>query len=228
MNAIANRGIHPLLIAHRDNPAAILRRVSDADPLRLLVSGCIAGLPVGIDGTDYGMGGCLDELLSLRSIRPFTFCPETTALGVPRNMPDIHGGDGFDVLDGKARVLDELGNDLTDGMILGAEKMAEYARAERIELAVLTDMSAACGSQVISDGCRLVEDRKYRKGVGTATALLLRNGIPVVSQRDYRTLGLIRAHLDPAYVPAPSLIDHHQNTWYREYFGEQPSGQEAP
>ena len=34
------------------------------------------------------------------------------------------------------------------------------------------------GSQVISNGARGVEDRRYRAGVGVATALLLRNRIP--------------------------------------------------
>lgn len=31
--------------------------------------------------------------------------------------------------------------------------MLAYAKEARAELAILTDMGAACGSQVISDGC---------------------------------------------------------------------------
>ena len=34
-------------------------------------------------------------------------------------MPDLHGGDGFAVLDGDARILDEHRNDLTEGMLAG-------------------------------------------------------------------------------------------------------------
>ena len=74
-------------------------------------------------------------------------------------MPDIHGGDGVDVLAGRARVLDEHGSDLTEAMLAGARAMLAFARDNGAELAILTDMSAACGSQVISDGCRLVPDR---------------------------------------------------------------------
>jgi uncharacterized protein YbbK (DUF523 family) len=208
-----------MLLAHSPDALAAVRTPSSADPLRVLVSGCLAGLPCGVDGTDYGMGGALRELLSLPTVRAISFCPEDDGIGTPRTMPDIHGGDGNDVLEGRARVLDEHGRDLTEAMVRGARNMLAHAQARSAELAILTDMSAACGSQVISDGCRLVEHRRYQVGVGVATALLLRHGIPVVSQRDYRTLGRIRALLDPAFAPDPAAVDHHETTWYVSYFG---------
>lgn len=132
-------------------------------------------------------------------------------------MPDIHGGDGFAVLAGRARVLDEHGTDLSAKMIAGAEAMLAFALQARVELAILTDASAACGSQVISDGCRLVEVRRHQKGVGVATAMLLEAGIPVVSQRDFLTLARLRALLDPGFVPPPDLLDHHLHPWTREH-----------
>ena len=97
--------------------------------------------------------------------------------------------------------------------------MLDCAREHHVELAILTDMSASCGSQVISEGCRLVEDRRYQAGVGVATALLLRDGIPVVSQRDHRTLERLRALLDPGHRPDSAARDHHETAWYRAYFG---------
>jgi uncharacterized protein YbbK (DUF523 family) len=69
-------------------------------------------------------------------------------------MPDIHGGDGYDVLDGRARVVDEHGTDLTEKMLTGAQGMLACALENRVELAVLTDMSAACGSQGVSGSIR--------------------------------------------------------------------------
>jgi uncharacterized protein YbbK (DUF523 family) len=131
-------------------------------------------------------------------------------------MPDIHGGDGVDVMHGRARVFDEHGVDLTAKMLAGARAMLAFAQKEGAELAILTDMSAACGSQVISDGCRLVDERRYQKGVGVATALLLDAGIPVVSQRDFRTLALLRARLDPDYQPPADARDHHEHAWTLE------------
>ena len=202
-----------MLLAHHPELLERLRAPTAADPLRVLVSGCLAGRPCGVDGSDYGMGRSIPELLALPLLRAFPFCPEEHALGVPRAMPDIHGGDGFDVIAGRARVLDEHGADLTDAMLDGARAMLAFARASDVELAVLTDMSAACGTQVISDACRLVPERRYRWGVGVASATLLSAGVLVVSQRDFRTLAALRARLDPGYRAPPGLLDHHRHPW---------------
>jgi uncharacterized protein YbbK (DUF523 family) len=179
----------------------------------VLVSGCLYGWQCGVDGSDYGLPVTLAQLRTLPRFRALPFCPEQHALGTPRTMPDIHGGDGFDVMHGRAKVFDENGVDLSEKMLAGARAMLAFARSERAELAILTDMSAACGSQVISDGCRLVEKRRYQKGVGVATALLLEAGIPVVSQRDFHTLALLRARLEPGYEPPADARDHHDHAW---------------
>lgn len=212
--------MNDLRLPHSPATLTALRRPTVDDPLRVLLSGCMLGQGCGIDGTDYGMKDALGDLPTLPRVKIFSFCPEDFALGTPRRMPDIHGGDGFDVLDGKARVLDDLGADISEKMMIGGKAMLEFARQNAVELAILTDMSGACGSQVISDGCRLVPDRLYRKGVGVATATLLRGDIPCVSQRDKKTLGLIRALLDPAFSSDPAAIDHHETPWYREYFSK--------
>jgi uncharacterized protein YbbK (DUF523 family) len=206
-----------MLLAHHRAQIEALRQPTPADPWRVLVSGCLAGWKCGVSGDDYGLGAQLAELLSLPALRALPFCPEQHALGTPRTMPDIHGGDGFDVHAGRARVFDEHGVDLTAAMIEGARAMLAFARTERAELALLTDLSAASGSQVISDGCRLVEVRRYQKGVGVAAALLLDAGILVVSQRDFRTLALLRARLQPGYVPAEDARDHHEHPWTLEH-----------
>jgi uncharacterized protein YbbK (DUF523 family) len=209
-----------MLLAHQRAQVAALREPTIADPWRVLVSGCLAGWQCGVDGTDYGMGTTLAQLLALPTLRAVPFCPEQHALGTPRSMPDIHGGDGFDVLAGRAKVLDEHGVDLTAKMIEGARAMLEQAQRANVDLALLTDMSAACGSQVISDGCRLVPIRRYRKGVGVASAVLLDAGIAVVSQRDFHTLALLRARLEPGYVPATDGRDHHEHPWTLEHLPE--------
>jgi hypothetical protein len=119
-------------------------------------------------------------------------------------MPDLHGGDGLAVLDGTAKVLDEHRNDLT------------AALSEKIDFALLTDRSGACGSQVISIGCRLEEPVHYARGVGGAVALLIHRGFAVVSQRDPRTLGLLGAKLDPTLGPSPDVVDYHETPgWLR-------------
>jgi uncharacterized protein YbbK (DUF523 family) len=206
-------------LAHCPDALAGLRRPTAGAPLRVLVSGCLKGWACGVNGTDYGLGEALRDLLTLPALETFPFCPEDHALGTPRTMPDIHGGDGTAVLAGRARILDEHGADLTAPMLAGARAMQAFAREHRVELAILTDMSAACGTQVVSDGCRFDSPRRFTAGVGIATALLLEDGVPVVSQRDYRTLGRIRALVDPGYVPDPAARDHQETEWYRETFG---------
>jgi uncharacterized protein YbbK (DUF523 family) len=206
-----------MLVAHHRRLVNELREPSPAHPWRVLVSGCLAGWACGVDGSDYGLAAGLRDLFALPTLRALPFCPEQHALGTPRTMPDIHAGDGADVVAGRARVLDEHGADLTSKMLEGARAMLAFAQREGAELAILTDMSAACGSQVISLGCRLVPVRRYQKGVGVTTALLLERGIPVVSQRDFHTLALLRARLDPGYEPPPGARDHHEHPWTLEH-----------
>ena len=208
-----------MLLAHVHDGIANVRIPTADAPLRVLVSGCIGGWNCGVDGTDNGFGNRLAFFLANKLLNPTYFCPEDFAIGTPRTTPDIHGGDGFDVLKGDATVLDENNIDLTENMILGAEAMVAHAKKHRSELAILMDMSAACGSQVISDGCRFAEERRYRRGVGVAAAALIREGIAVISQRDYRALEEIKRLLDPNYITDDSAINHHETQWYREYFG---------
>lgn len=201
-----------MLLPHHPELLRTLRTPSAAAPWRVVVSGCLAGWQCGVDGSDYGLATPMHELLARPELDVLAFCPEQHGLGTPRTMPDIHGGDGFDVLAGRARVLDEHGVDLTAAMLDGARAMLERATAHRAELAILTDASAACGSQVISDGCRLVELRRHRKGVGVATAMLLQAGIAVVGQRDFATLAQLWARIDGRAVPE-DLRDHHDHPW---------------
>jgi uncharacterized protein YbbK (DUF523 family) len=141
------------------------------------------------------------------------------SLGVrhPRETPDIDGGNGFDVLDGRARVLSDSGEDWTEGMVRAAEAMLDVARINSVHLAVLTDISAACGSQVIYLGPRTLG--LHQAGQGVCTAMLIRHGFKVVSQRDYRTLGRVIQHLDPSFVVDQKARDHHESDWYVEQFG---------
>ncbi len=194
-----------------------LREFTAEEPLRLLVSGCLYGTACGYDGSTYGEHPAIRHLLGLPNVRAAAFCPEDYSFGTPRELCNITGGDGFDVLDGRARVLAESGKDWTEPMIRAAGAMLAAAQRENIHLAVLMDISAACGSQVIYDGNRALKN--YRRGPGVCAALLIRNGYPVMSQRDYRTLALLYGKLrEPAPGTLP-LLDHHETEWYRDYFG---------
>jgi uncharacterized protein YbbK (DUF523 family) len=196
-----------------------LRRPTPDQPLRVLVSACLMGILCGVDGSANGEYPSVLKLLAYDTVRIIRFCPEDYSFGTPREMCDIHGGTGFDVLDGKARVLSESGKDWTEGMLAAASKMLELAEKEQVELAVMMDISAACGSQVIYDGNRYAEDKVYQIGAGVCAALLQRNGFKLISQRDYASLELLYAKLDNNHAIAADAIDHDQTAWYQKYFG---------
>lgn len=195
-----------------------MRPPTSHDPLRILVSACLTGITCGYDGTANGEYPSVLKLLKYDNVRLIKFCPEEFSFGSPREMCDIHGGTGYDVLDGKARVLTDSGIDWTEGMIRASEKMLEIARQENVEIAIMMDTSAACGSQVIYDGNRFAENKKYQIGVGVSTAQLRRAGFTVISQRDYASLEKLYAAIDPAHVINPEAKDHHEIEWYRTYF----------
>ena len=194
------------------------REFSQAQPLRMLVSACLAGIPVGFDGSTYGTHKEIAEIIALSNVKAVTFCPEDFAFGTPRDICDIHGGDGHDVLAGRARVFSSPGEDWTDRMIEAAQKMLSIAQGNACEVAVLMDISAACGSQVIYAGAR--PTARYQAGQGVCAALLTESGIPVISQRDFKTLYHLKRKLLPGLPPRGDLRDHHESEWYRNYFGE--------
>jgi uncharacterized protein YbbK (DUF523 family) len=188
-------------------------------PMRVLVSACLSGAPCGVDGSSYGEYPVVQQFIRLQNVQPIPFCPEDFSFGTPREMCNIYGGDGFNVLDGRARVKTDSGEDWTEGMVRAARQMLEVARANSIHLAILMDVSAACGSQVIYDGPRHLQN--YQVGAGVCAALLLRNGYKVVSQRDYRTLERLLHKLDRNHRVDAAAVDHHETEWYREYFGRE-------
>jgi uncharacterized protein YbbK (DUF523 family) len=180
---------------------------------------------VGYDGSTYGAHPHIAQLLTLPNVRATVFCPENFSFGTPRALCDIQGGDGHDVLAGRARVLTADGNDWTSDMVRAAQEMLRIAKESDIQLAILMDISAACGSQVIYSGGR--PHAPYRIGRGVCAALLAENGIAVVSQRDFRTLSLIFAKVGSEFEFGASPKDHHETEWYVSYF-KHAAGRELP
>jgi uncharacterized protein YbbK (DUF523 family) len=171
-----------------------------------------------VDGTSNGEYPSVLRLLQYPNVRLLPFCPEDFSFGTPREMCDIHGGTGLDVLEGRAKVRTPSGEDWTEGMVRASERMLEIARQNEIELAVMMDVSAACGSQVIYDGNRYAVDKKYQIGMGVCAAQLHRAGFKVISQRDFAALELLYARIDPLHSVNVEAIDHDQTPWFQAYF----------
>lgn len=195
-----------------------LRIPTSYNPLRILMSSCLLGTLCGADGSSYGEYPQIKTLASYSNISITSFCPEDYSFGTPRAIPDIIGGNGADVLDGKAIVETETGKDITQGMLEAASKMLDIALKNNIELAILMDVSAACGSQVIYKGHRTSKESQYQIGMGVCAELLNRNGIKIISQRDFKSLEILFSKVDTNHQIDKKAIDHDESSWFKQYF----------
>jgi uncharacterized protein YbbK (DUF523 family) len=193
-------------------------RPTEENQLVVLMSACLGGVHCGVDGSTNGDHADLRSWLFRPEVRIVKFCPEDFAFGTPRMTPDLHGGNGFDVLDGTAKALAEDGTDWTEGLVKAAFAMRDLALKEKVDLALLMDISALCGNSVIYSGSRFAEDKQYQKGPGVAAAALIRAGIPVISQRDHRSLRLLRILLGDKMDEQGGALDHWEKEWYQGYF----------
>jgi uncharacterized protein YbbK (DUF523 family) len=146
-----------------------------------LCSACLLGINCKFDGQSkvYGRVLALTESEVLIPVCPELFGGQAT----PRPDAEIVGGTGEDVLNGKAKVLEKDGNDVTPQFIKGAEEVLKIAKIYGIKEAILKQRSPSCGSGEISDG---TFSHSHRKGDGVTATLLRRNGINVSSEEDLK------------------------------------------
>jgi len=149
---------------------------------KVMVSACLAGVRCVYDGSHKRR----EELALLaQQKKAVLFCPEQLAgFQVPHEPSEIRGGDGRDVLAGKARVAGHSGQDVTDAFLRGAQASLALARQHNIRRAVLKARSPSCGCGRIYDGSFT---RRLRDGDGVTTALLKQNGVEVVTDEEYLT-----------------------------------------
>ena len=100
---------------------------------------------------------------------------------MPRPPAEIVGGDGEDVLEGRARVITIDGQDVTEAYLRGAEVALAVARRLGIRKAILKSHSPSCGCRLIYDG---THSGRLVPGRGVTAALLRQEGIEVVSEEN--------------------------------------------
>lgn len=140
----------------------------------ILVSGCLAGHNCRYDGSSTPDPEICEMVKKYRAI---SVCPEEYGdLPVPRFPSEIIGGDGHDVLDGCAWVIDSRGNDVTSNYVEGAIKVLKLALSMDVKKVILKKFSPACGCNLIYDG---TFRNRLKHGSGVTTAILERNNILV-------------------------------------------------
>ncbi|NMO34524.1 DUF523 domain-containing protein [Streptomyces sp. GMY01] len=140
----------------------------------MLVSACLRGVPCRFDGRHKATPQSA-EAVAGRTVVPF--CPEVAGgLPTPRRPAELVGGDGQDVLDGTARVVDDTGRDVTAEFLAGARRALEAARRTGCTEALLMPRSPSCGRGEVYDGSFT---GALTRGDGVTAALLERHGIAV-------------------------------------------------
>ncbi|MFH8607150.1 DUF523 domain-containing protein [Streptomyces sp. NPDC018029] len=140
----------------------------------VLVSACLRGVPCRYDGRDKALPE-LDEAVAGRTV--VSFCPEAAGgLPTPRRPAELVGGDGHDVLDGTARVVEDTGRDVTAEFVDGARRALAAARHGGCTEALLMPRSPSCGRGTVYDGSFGGE---LVAGDGVTAALFERNGLKV-------------------------------------------------
>lgn len=137
----------------------------------VIVSACLLGLRTRHDGQD----AYCDEVVKLLDGRPFIpVCPEQLGgLSTPRPKAEIAYGNGADVIEGRSRVLDEHGKDVTDAFLKGAVEALKIARLAGAAEAFMKEKSPSCGVNHIKRKGATVD------GPGVASMMLKKEGLKV-------------------------------------------------
>jgi len=140
----------------------------------ILVSACLAGVKCNYKGQDAFHPKIVGELQSAEIV---CVCPEI--LGgepIPRPACNLVGGDGHDVIKGKAKVIGIDGKDHTETFIRGAQKTLAIALKHNVTKAYLKKRSPSCGKGKIYDA----KGEHLVNGNGILAALLMEHGIEVI------------------------------------------------
>ena len=144
--------------------------------MKVIVSACLLGVRCRYDGGDSRNETAMKQKETSELI---PVCPEEAGgLPTPRPPAEIVGGDGEDVLNGKAKVMTVAGRDVTDAYLKGAHHALQVAQAHGATQVILKVRSPSCGCGDIYDG---TFSGTLTSGDGVTTALLKRHGITVTS-----------------------------------------------
>jgi uncharacterized protein YbbK (DUF523 family) len=136
-----------------------------------MISACLLGVNCRYDG-DHS--ACYDLVNFLDHFFFIPFCPEQLGgLPTPRPPANIKGGNGHDVLSGKAILVNAAGQDVTDAFKKGAEEAYSLARLSNTSIAIMKDRSPSCGLETLH------RDGETATEVGVTAALFLSRGIRV-------------------------------------------------
>jgi len=159
---------------------------------KILVSRCLLGHRVRYDGGTSGPFDVLEQWIAEGRVVPL--CPEVAGgLPTPRAAAEIPGGQGTDVLDGKAAVITTEGENVSAQFLDGARQALALVQKHGIRVAVLKANSPSCGNLLTYDG---TFSGVKVSGEGVTAALLKRHGVQVFSELELPQAAMALTHLD--------------------------------
>ncbi|MEO1770996.1 MULTISPECIES: DUF523 domain-containing protein [Enterococcus] len=145
------------------------------------ISACLAGVCCRYDG-NHNQIDPLKQLVEQK--KAVIVCPEVLGgLPTPRTPAEIVGGDGFDVWQEQAIVVDQTGENVTELFKQGAINAYQEFKKLDVTQLILKERSPSCGSQLIYDGSF---SGTRIAGVGVATAYFINQGITVFSEENWQ------------------------------------------
>lgn len=149
----------------------------------ILVSACLCGVNCKYSGGNNENAEILDLLKKGEVV---LVCPEQLGgMETPRPPHEIVGGTGADVIEGRAKVLSEEGMNSTEKFLKGAYETLNIAKLCNAKIAILKAKSPSCGLGKIYDGTFL---HNVTEGNGVTAELLLRNGIKVYTEENFKLM----------------------------------------
>lgn len=143
----------------------------------ILISACLCGVNCRYDGFIIE-NKLLKKLVIMNKAIPL--CPEVLGgRGVPREPAEIIGGTADDVINGKAKIIDLSGKDITNEILTGVLYVVSAVKKMGIKSAILKTKSPTCGMGKIFDG---TFSGKLIEGNGILTEALLKENIKVYTE----------------------------------------------
>ena len=141
-----------------------------------LVSACLLGVECRWDGKSKPCDKLI-EMMKEGELIPV--CPEQLGgLSTPRIPSEVMDGNGKSVVDGKNKVMNRDGKDVTANYIKGAKEALKIAKMVGATEFIGANKSPSCGKGLTYDGSF---SGKLVMGDGVTAALLKKHGIKVVS-----------------------------------------------
>ncbi|MCP4503017.1 MAG: DUF523 domain-containing protein [Deltaproteobacteria bacterium] len=161
----------------------------------VLVSACLQGELCRYDAKLLKESSRKSLAIFDDKVRWVPICPEQEGgLPTPRPAACFVGGSGDEVLDGSASVRTlSVFDDVSAQFRLGAERALEKAENENCSLAILKARSPSCGRGQVYRRESADAEQLVAPGDGVTAALLLRNGVEVFSEENWRD-ALDRVH----------------------------------